>query len=164
MFTELAVLAIVSALVAWFIWARARRRRHAPIEFYLGWDGYQHPISLHKRITREEAEAVAAEGHAYLIGHFDSDGRLRRVVKMLRGSVFFDFEYTYYPNGTRKSAKVTNAKGVVTMGNTIGGVVDGPGRRHSGESLCDNWIRWPCPKPMSRSTIAQRSRSQSNTL
>jgi hypothetical protein len=34
---------------------------------------------------------------------------------MLRGSVFFDFEYAYYPNGRRKSAKVTNAEGVVIV-------------------------------------------------
>ena len=34
---------------------------------------------------------------------------------MLRGAVFFDFEYAYHPNGRRKSARVTNAKGVVTV-------------------------------------------------
>jgi hypothetical protein len=105
----------LALLVARFIRARARRRRHDPIEFYLGWGGYSHPIALQTKVTKENAEAMAAEGGAYLIGYFDSDGRLMRAVKMLRGSVFFDFEYAYYPNGTRKSAKVTNAKGVVTM-------------------------------------------------
>jgi len=105
----------LALLVARFVWARLRRRRHDPIEYYLGWGGYSHPIGLHKQVTKEKAEAVAAEGGAYLIGYFDADGRLTRAVKMLRDSVFFDFEYTYYPNGTRKSAKVTNAKGVVSL-------------------------------------------------
>jgi len=95
---------------------RARtHRRHDPVEYYLGWGGYTHPITLGKKVTKEEADAAAARGSAYLIGHFDADGRLTRVVKMLRGAVFFDFEYTYHPNGRRKSAKVTNAKGVVTI-------------------------------------------------
>ena len=56
-----------------------------------------------------------ARGNAYLFGYFDADGKLVRVVKMLRGSVFFDFEYAYHPNGKCKSARVTNAKGAVTM-------------------------------------------------
>ena len=105
----------VALFVARLVWARLRRRRHDPIEYYLGWGGYRHPIGLQTKVTKERAEAVAADGGAYLIGHFDADGRLTRAVKMLRGSVFFDFEYTYHPNGTRKSARVTNAKGVVTM-------------------------------------------------
>lgn len=105
----------LALLVARFIRARVRRRRHDPIEFYLGWGGYSHPIALQTKVTKEIAEAVAAKGGAYLIGYFDSNGRLMRAVKMLRGSVFFDFEYAYYPNGTRKSAKVTNAKGAVTI-------------------------------------------------
>jgi hypothetical protein len=93
----------------------AARRKHDPVEYYLGWGGYTHPITLGKKVTKEEADAAAARGSAYLIGYFDADGRLTRVVKMLRGAVFFDFEYTYHPNGRRKSAKVTNAKGVVTI-------------------------------------------------
>src|SRR5262245_40874317 len=89
-------------------------RKHDPIEYYLGWGGYRHPIALQNKITKEEAEAVASKGSAYLIGYFDDEGRLTRVVKMLRGSVFFEFVYEYHRNGKRKSATVTNAKGIVT--------------------------------------------------
>jgi Family of unknown function (DUF6156) len=115
----LAVLLVVvviglALLIAWTVrgWGN---RKHDPIEYYRGWGGYTHPIALQNRITKEEAEAIAAQGSAYLIGHFDADGRLTRVVKMLRGSVFFDFVYEYHPNGKRKTATVTNADGVVTV-------------------------------------------------
>ena len=91
------------------------KRHHDPIEYYRGWAGYRHPIALQNKITKEEAEAIAAEGSAYLIGHFDADGKLTRVVKMLLGSVFFDFVYEYHPNGKRKTATVTNAKRIVTV-------------------------------------------------
>lgn len=58
--------------------------------------------SVCRRITKEEADAFHAEGSVYLIAHFDPDGNLVRVVKMLKGSVFFDYEYTYYPmDGSR---------------------------------------------------------------
>jgi hypothetical protein len=38
-----------------------------------------------------------------------------RVTKMLKGAVFFGFEYTYHPNGRCKTVKTTNAKGVVKV-------------------------------------------------
>jgi hypothetical protein len=34
---------------------------------------------------------------------------------MLKGAVFFGFEYTYHPNGRCKTVKTTNAKGVVKV-------------------------------------------------
>ena len=34
---------------------------------------------------------------------------------MLKGEVFFDFEYAYHSNGRCKSVKTTNAKGVVKV-------------------------------------------------
>jgi hypothetical protein len=115
LFALIVVLGIgIAALIARSVWLR-RTRRHDPVEYYLGWGGYRHPIGLDKKITKEEAEAVASRDGAYLIGHFNADGKLIRAVKMHRGSVFFDFEYAYHPNGKRKSAKVTNAKGVVTV-------------------------------------------------
>jgi hypothetical protein len=92
-----------------------QKRHHDPIEYYRGWGGYSHPIALQNKITKEAAEAIAAEGSAYLIGHFGADGKLTRVVKMLRGSVFFDFVYEYHPNGKRKTATVTNAKGIISV-------------------------------------------------
>lgn len=104
----------LALLIVRSVRARANRK-HDPIEYYRGWGGYRHPITLQNRISREEADAVEARGGAYLIGYFDTDGKLTRVVKMYRGSVFFDFEYAYHPNEKRKSARVKNAKGVVTM-------------------------------------------------
>ena len=82
-------------------------RRHAPIEYYSGWGGYWHPIGLENKITKEEADAIAAQGHAYLIGYFDGGEKLMRVVKFLRGEVFFEYLYSYHPNGKLRSAKVT---------------------------------------------------------
>jgi Family of unknown function (DUF6156) len=104
----------LAVLVARSLRARAKRK-HEPVEYYLGWGGYSHPIALQKMITKGEADAVAARGGAYVIGYFDADGRLTRAIKMLRGAVFFDFEYAYHPNGRRKTARVTNAEGVVSV-------------------------------------------------
>jgi hypothetical protein len=119
----------ILVLVVRSIRGRANRK-HDPIEYYGGWGGYSHPITLDHKMTREEADAVAARGNAYLIGHFDADGKLIRVVKMLRGSVFFDFEYAYHPNGKRKRARVTDAKGGVTVRE-----YDESGRGHPGNPL-----------------------------
>lgn len=88
--------------------------KHEPIEYYLGWDGYAHPISLHHKITRDEADAYHADGKAYLIARYD-EGRLTRVTKMLNGAVFFDFEYTYDPDGRCRTVKTTSANGVVKV-------------------------------------------------
>ena len=71
------------------------------------------PIRLINRITREQAEAQAARGYAYLIGHFDPQGRLVHAVKMLRGAVFFDQQYTYDPQGRLIRIETTDADGVV---------------------------------------------------
>src|SRR5262249_15288717 len=94
---------------------RRANRQHDPIEYYRGWGGYRHPIALQKKITKEEAVAVARQRTAHLIGHFCNESRLMRVVKMLRGCRFFEFVYEYHPNGKRKSTTVTNAKGIVTV-------------------------------------------------
>jgi len=58
--------------------------------------------------------AIAARGNAYLIGYFDDDGRLVRDVKMLKGAVFFEHLYDYYPSGKLRRVSVTNPKGVMT--------------------------------------------------
>jgi hypothetical protein len=89
-------------------------QKHDPIEYYAGWGGYRHPIVLEHKITKEQADALAAEGSAYLIGYFDANGKLLRVVKMLHGSVFFEYVYTYYHNGKRQSATVAR-NGRVTV-------------------------------------------------
>jgi len=113
----IAVIALIGgALAAWLAWAALARAtvKREPIEYYLSWDGYSHPISLYHKISKEEADALHAEGSVYLIGHYDGR-KLTRVTKMLKGAVFFDFEYTYYPHGARKRVKTTNAQGVVKV-------------------------------------------------
>jgi hypothetical protein len=79
-------------------------RKHDPIEYYRGWGGYWHPIGLQNKMTKEEADAFAATGAVYLVGYYDADGKLIRVVKFLRGEVCFEFLYTYHRNGRIKSA------------------------------------------------------------
>jgi len=113
----IAVIALIGvALAALFVRAAYVRAhiKHDPIEYYRGWDGYWHPISLTHKISKEEAEALDAVGRVYLIGHYN-EGKLMRATKMLKGSVFFDFEYTYHSNGKCSSVKTTNANGVVKV-------------------------------------------------
>ena len=100
---------------ALIVWRRARRRKHDPIEYFAGWDGYGLPIRPTHRIAKEEAEAIAARRSAYLIGYFDNDGKLIRDIKMYRGLVFFEHVYTYYPSGKLRGVKATNPKGVETV-------------------------------------------------
>jgi hypothetical protein len=107
---------IVVLVGGWFAWAAVVRAgvKHEPVEYYRGWDGYTHPISLTHKISKDEADALHAEGSVYLIGRYHAH-RLTRATKMLKGEVFFDFEYSYHPNGTCESVKTTNAKGVVKV-------------------------------------------------
>ena len=110
------VVLIVVLVGGWLAWAaivRARIKRE-PIEYYRGWDGYWHPISLTHKISKEEADALHAEGRVYLIGRYEGR-KLTRATKMLKGAVFFDFEYGYHPNGRCASVKTTNANGVVKV-------------------------------------------------
>jgi hypothetical protein len=96
---------VVAGLVVRSVLVRASRH-HDPVEYYRGWGSYRHPIVLQNRITKEEADALA-KGSVYLIGYFDGEGKLLRVVKFLRGEVFFEYLYEYHPNGRLKSARVT---------------------------------------------------------
>ena len=105
---------VIALWIAYRIRRAWKKRNHEPIEYYLGWGGYVHPIGLSHRITREKADTLHAEGSVYLIAHFDPEGNLMRVVKMLKGSVFFDYEYTYYPNGRIKTSKISRG-GRVTL-------------------------------------------------
>jgi hypothetical protein len=113
--TLILLVAMVGAgFAGWVIWRRSRQRKHDPVEYFSGWDGYGLPIRLTGRITKDEADAIAARGNAYLIGYFDADNRLVRDVKMLRGQIFFEHVYEYYPNGRLRRVKATNPKGVET--------------------------------------------------
>jgi len=108
------IAAVGIGYVGWTLWLRAHRRKHDPVEYFAGWDGYTLPIRLTTLISKQEAEAIAARGNAYLIGYFDDDGRLVRDVKMLKGAVFFEHLYDYYPSGKLRRVSVTNPKGVMT--------------------------------------------------
>jgi hypothetical protein len=99
-----------AGFAGWTIWRRSRRRKHDPVEYFSGWDGYGLPIRLTGRITKDEADAIAARGNAYLIGYFDGDNRLVRDVKMLRGEVFFEHVYDYYPSGRIRRVKATTQR------------------------------------------------------
>jgi hypothetical protein len=90
-----------------------QHRTHDPVEYYESWAGYSLPIHLSHRITKERAETQAARGYAYMIGYFNADGKRIRDVKMLRGEVFFENEYTYDPRGRLTRIKTTNPDGVV---------------------------------------------------
>ena len=111
-----AVVLIVVLVGGWLGWIAIARAmvKHEPVEYYRGWGGYWHPIGLTDKISKEEADNLHAEGRVYLIGRYDGK-KLVRVTKMLKGAVFFDFEYTYHPNGRCASVKTTNAKGVVKL-------------------------------------------------
>jgi Family of unknown function (DUF6156) len=116
--TAIALIAIVGiglALLIKRLVRAAAKRKHDPIEYYRGWGGYNHPIGLQGKITKEEAEALTAKGRPYVVANFDAEGKLVRVVKMLRGYIFFDFVYERHPNGKLKSATITDAKGVKTV-------------------------------------------------
>ena len=116
----LIVLLVIAGAVVALVFARAlmaRTVRHEPVEYYSGWGGYADPITLQHKITEEEADAIAARGNAYLIGYFNADNRAERIVKMLRGKVFFECLYDYYPTGRLKRAQITNPDGIVTVRN-----------------------------------------------
>lgn len=111
----LLMIAVAVGLTMWLPRLHARSETHDATEYYRSWGGLRHPINLKEKITREQAEAQAAAGYAYMIAHYDTDGRLLRVVKMLRGAIFFEFAYAYYASGKLKSVRVTNPDGVVSV-------------------------------------------------
>jgi Family of unknown function (DUF6156) len=116
MTTLLLLLAAPGAGLAGFVvWRRYRKVTHDPVEYFGSWDGYGLPLRLTHKITKDEADARNARGSAYLIGYFDSDGRLVRDVKIYRDRVFFEHFYTYYPSGRLKGMQVTNTSGEVTV-------------------------------------------------
>ena len=124
----LGALALV-VLRIWFFRARRRWRRRNAVEYYLGWGGYTHPIGLQNRITKEQADALHAEGTVYLVGYYDGEGRLARAVKFMRGEVFFEYLYGYHPNGRLKSARVARGGRVTVL------EYDARGRRVSETSI-----------------------------
>ena len=106
---------LVLAVLAVRFARRLARRRHDPVEYYAGWGGYRHPIVLENRITKDEANAITAKGAAYLIGYYGDKGRLLRVVKLVRGEFFFEYRYSYHPNGRLKRARVTRGGRVTVL-------------------------------------------------
>jgi hypothetical protein len=106
----LMIISVLLVLAALWLYFRTGQR-HEPVEYYASWDGYGHPISLSKKITRDEAYAQAARGYAYIIAFFNADNTLARVDKINEGELFFRFEYTYHPNCKLKLAKVSRYDG-----------------------------------------------------
>ena len=51
-----------AGFAGWVIWRRSRQRKHDPVEYFSGWDGYRLPIRLTGRITKDEADAINAGG------------------------------------------------------------------------------------------------------
>src|SRR5216683_3853981 len=105
---------VVAAFVVRSNLIRANRK-HDPIEYYRGWGGYRHPIVLENRITKDEANAITARGAAYLIGYYGEKGRLIRVVKLVRGEFFFEYRYSYHPNGRLKRVRITRGGRVTVL-------------------------------------------------
>ena len=97
----------LAGLMAWQAYERSHRK-HDPVEYYSRRGGYTQPVALDDKITKAQADALAAAGYAYLIASFDADGHLTRVVKMLHGEVFFDLQYAYHPNGKLKTATLAD--------------------------------------------------------
>lgn len=83
------------------------------VEYYRGFSGYDLPLRLTNKITKEEAEAGASNASFYIA--YMERGKLIRVVKMFRGSADFEHMYQYYPNGKLKRVEGKNAEGVVKV-------------------------------------------------
>ena len=98
--------AIVLTIAGTWYGLKHTNRPRDPVAYYTSWGGYWHPIGLYNRITKEKADEWHAEGKAYMVGYYDDVGRLVRVVKYLKGEVFFEYSYTYHDNGRLKSARV----------------------------------------------------------
>ena len=79
-------------------------------EYYRSFTGYDLPLHLVNKISKEEAES-GSPNTAYYIAYFDTDRRLVRVVKMLHGSISFEHKYSYYANGKLRRKEGTNASG-----------------------------------------------------
>ena len=96
---------VLTVIGTWYALKHTHRPRD-PVAYYTSWGGYWHPIGLHKRITKEKADAMHAAGEVYLIGEYNEKGQLVHVVKMYRGEVFFEYNYSYHENGMIKTARV----------------------------------------------------------
>ena len=73
--------------MAWQAYERSHRK-HDPVEYYSRRGGYTQPVALDDKITKAQADALAAAGYAYLIGSYDADGHLTRRENAAGRSVF----------------------------------------------------------------------------
>jgi len=63
-------LAFIPALALYLRFRQKRReRKHDPVEYYRRFAGYQLPLRLIEKIAKDEAEALAAAGQSYYVGH-----------------------------------------------------------------------------------------------
>jgi hypothetical protein len=104
--------AVILALLVRFR-RELRGQHHDPIEYYSSSDGYQFelPLRLIKKIKSGQAEALAASGGSYYVAYYRADGRLIRVVKMLRGKADFEHVYAYSPSGQLLRAAIRRPDG-----------------------------------------------------
>ncbi len=108
----------ISMLAVYLPVRKARRARpRDPIEYYRSFTGYQFQLPLHlsEKITKEEAEALAAAGHSYYVGHYSPGGSLIKAVKMLNGKMNFEHAYLYSSSGRLMSAAITRTDGTVNL-------------------------------------------------
>jgi hypothetical protein len=82
-----------------------QQKNHDPVEYYRTFTGYDLPLRLRGRMTREEAESSAAAGFAYYIASYSPEGTLTKVVKMFRGAMLYEQSYEYDAN--RRLKRVT---------------------------------------------------------
>lgn len=66
-----------------------------------------------EQITKAEADSLAADGYAYYVAFFNSDGLPTNVKKVLKGKVEFTADLTW-TNRKPVSSRVTDADGKVT--------------------------------------------------
>jgi len=75
------------------------------VEYYRSFAGYQHPVQLIGKETKEEAESADA---AYYMGYFDSKRKLVKVVKIMDGKMIFEYTYSYHSNGKLRRVESLN--------------------------------------------------------
>ena len=109
-------LALIPVLALYLRCRKTRRgRKHEPVEYYRRFAGYHLPLRLIEKIAKVEAEALAADGHSYYVGHYGPNGRLLKSVKMLRGKMDFEHAYIYSPKGRLMSVAIARADGTVSV-------------------------------------------------
>src|SRR5205085_1899840 len=75
--------AIALTIAGTWVALKHTHRPRDPIAYYMSWGGYWHPVGLYQRITKEKADEMHAAGEVYMVGEYNENGQLARVVKYL---------------------------------------------------------------------------------